>query len=276
MISLLVIFWVSPVAGGSRDSILVGFNVPLSGPYSMQGEDQLKAFLLAVETLNDRGGILGRRVIYTVRDTATDPVKAKRNAIEMIDEGASLITGGSSSAVAIAQAAVCQEYQVLCLAGLSHSNATTGSGGHRYSFRWYNNGHQTSRAMAHMLAEKFGPGARYAFLYADYTWGRTLQESMEEVITANGGVVVLNRATQLGAQTFISFLLEVKEAKPDVLVIIHFGNDMIISLKQATLLGLRDNMSIVVPLMELHMAEPLGPTIMEGVLTSMTWYSWSE
>lgn len=268
----IIIFILPPGGGSASESVLVGFNVPLSGPYSLQGEDQLKAFLMGVDTLNDRGGILGQRVTYTIRDTATNPEKARLNAQEMIDEGARMITGGSSSAVAIAQAAVCQENKILCLAALSHSNATTGSGGHRYSFRWYNNGHQTSRAMAHTLSERFGPGTRYAFLYADYTWGRTVQKSMEEVITSSGGETVLNLATPLGAPTFISSLLQVKKARPDVLVMIHFGNDMVVSLKQATLLGLREKMKIVVPLMELHMAEPLGPEIMQGILTSMPWY----
>ena len=31
-------------------------------------------------------------------------------------------------------------------------------------------------------------------------------------------------------------------------------------------------MAIVVPLMEIHMAHPLGPEVMQGVITSMTWY----
>jgi ABC-type branched-subunit amino acid transport system substrate-binding protein len=63
-----------------------------------------------------------------------------------------------------------------------------------------------------------------------------------------------------------------KKVRPDVLVMIHFGNDMINSLEQATMLKMRDTMAIVVPLMELHMAHPLGPEIMQGVTTSMCWY----
>ncbi len=256
----------------AAETIMVGLNVPLSGSYSKQGEDQLKAYTLAIDLLNDRGGILGRRIVYAVRDTRTDPVIAKANAYELIDQGAQLITGGSSSAVAIAQAEVCQEKKVLFLAGLSHSNETTGSHGHRYSFRWYNNGHQTARAMASVLVEKYGKKATYAFLYADYTWGRTVQQSFAAVIENNGGRIVLNLPTKLGEKSYISALLKVKKAHPDVLVMIHFGDDMINSLKQATMLKLRDKMAMVVPLMELHMAQPLGPEIMQGVITSMCWY----
>ncbi len=256
----------------ASETVLVGLNVPLTGSYSKQGEEQLKAFTLAIDLLNTQGGILGKRIIYAVRDTQTSSETARKNALELIEEGAQLITGGSSSAVAIAQAEVCQEKKILFLAGLSHSNATTGSKGHRYSFRWYHNGHQTAKAMAATLVEKFGKEATYAFLYADYTWGKTVQQSLEKVIKEHGGKTVLNKPTKLGEKSYIAALLKVKKAKPDVLVMIHFGQDMINSLKQATMLKLRDKMAIVVPLMELHMAHPLGPKIMEGVITSMCWY----
>jgi ABC-type branched-subunit amino acid transport system substrate-binding protein len=261
---------VSPIQ--AAETVMVGLNVPLSGSYAKQGEDQLKAYTLAIDLLNDRGGILGRKIVYAVRDTQTDPAVAKANTYEMIELGAQMITGGSSSAVAIAQAEVCQEKKILFLAGLSHSNETTGSHGHRYSFRWYNNGHQTAKAMASVLVEKYGRKATYAFLYADYTWGRTVQQSLEEVIQKNGGRTVLNLPTSLGEKSYISALLQVKKVQPDVLVMVHFGDDMIYSLKQATLLKLREKMAIVVPLMELHMAQPPGPEIMEGVITSMPWY----
>ncbi len=122
------------------------------------------------------------------------------------------------------------------------------------------------------MVEKFGKEAKYAFLYADYTWGKTVQQSLEKVIKESGGKTVLNESTRLGEKSYISALLKAKKAKPDVLVMIHFGNDMISSLKQATMLKLREKMAIVVPLMELHMAHPLGPEIMEGVITSMCWY----
>jgi len=256
----------------AAETVMVGLNVPLSGSYARQGEDQLKAYTLAIDLLNESGGILGRRIVYAVRDTQTDPVVAKANAYELIALGAQLITGGASSAVAIAQAEVCQEKKVLFLAGLSHSNETTGSHGHRYGFRWYNNGHQTAKAMASVLVEKYGKDATYAFLYADYTWGVTVQQSLEKVIRENGGKIVLNLSTKLGEKSYISALLKVQKAQPDVLVMVHFGEDMINSLKQVTLLKLRDKMAIVVPLMELHMAQPLGPEIMEGVITSMCWY----
>lgn len=258
-------------SGIAGDTVMVGLNVPLSGAYSLQGEDELKAYKLAIKILNDKGGILGKRIIYSVKDTKTNAEVARQNAKDFIESGVVMMTGGSSSAVAIAQSEECQKKGVVFMAALTHSNATTGKNGHRHCFRWYNNGHQTAKAMAQTLVEKFGKDAKYAYLYADYTWGQTVQKSMQKVTEAFGSTTVLNQPTKLGAKSYISDLLKAKKEKPDVLVLVHFGGDMINCLKQATQLKLREKMAIVVPLMEIHMAHPLGPEIMQGVITSMCW-----
>ncbi len=254
------------------ETVLFGINVPLSGAYSKQGEDELKAYKLAINTLNEKGGVLGKKIVYSVKDTQTDADTARENAITLIKDGAIMITGGSSSAVAIAQSEECQKAGVVFMAALTHSNATTGKNGHRHCFRWYNNGHQTAKAMAKTLIGRFGENAKYAFLYADYTWGITLQQSMQSVIEKAGGTTVLNRSTKLGQKSFLSALLKAKKAKPDVLVLVHFGADMVNSLKQVNKMKLRNEMKVVVPLMELHMAHGVGPEIMQGIITSMTWY----
>ncbi|WP_051305353.1 substrate-binding protein [Desulfogranum mediterraneum] len=256
----------------ASEPVLIGLNVPLSGAYSRQGEDQLRAYRLAIKILNSQGGILGREVVYSVRDTKTKAGVARNNALDLIRDEAVMITGGSSSASAIAQAEVCQQEGVVFMAGLSHSNATTGRDGHRHSFRWFNNGHQTAKAMAGLLADKFGDGAGYVFLYADYTWGQTVQQSLQQVVEGAGARTILKMPTKLGTKSFISLLLRAQKARPDVLVLVLFGQDMINCLKQVTLLNLRSEMAVVVPLMELNMAHSLGAEVMQGVITSMPWY----
>jgi len=256
----------------AEDTVLIGINVPLSGSYQDQGEDELKAYKLAIAEVNKKGGILGKKIIYSVKDTETDAKVAGQNAQALIDEGAVMVTGGSASNCAIAQSEVCQKNKKIFMACLTHSNATTGKDAHRACFRWYNNGHQTAQAMAKILVEKFGADAKYAFLYADYTWGQTVRDSVKKVVEQAGCKTVLDLATELGKKSFVADLLKAKAAKPDVLVLVHFGRDMVNALKQAHTMGLKKDMAVVVPLMELHMAHGVGPEIMQGVLTSMCWY----
>ena len=92
----------------SSETVLFGLNVPLSGSYSLQGEDQLKAYKLAIDIINQQGGVIGKKIVYSVRDTETNAAVARKNAKEAIAEGAIMVTGGSASDEAIAQAEECQ------------------------------------------------------------------------------------------------------------------------------------------------------------------------
>ena len=104
-------------------SVTLGFNVPQSGPYADEGADELRAYKLAVEHLNGGGdggmlntfsskalkgnGILGKKVEYVTGDTQTKPDAARASARSMIEkDGAIMITGGSSSGVAVAAAGI--------------------------------------------------------------------------------------------------------------------------------------------------------------------------
>lgn len=263
---------IAPGPAVAEETVLFGLNIPLTGSYARQGEDQLKAYKLAIQKVNDEGGILGKKVVYSIKDSKTNAEVARENAKALIAEGAVMITGGSSSAEAITQAEETQKAGVIFMAALTHSNDTTGKDAHRHTFRWYNNGHQSAKAMGSLLSQKFGQNAKYAFIYANYTWGTTIYDSMKQVAEKSGGKVVFSQTTELGKKSYIADLLEAKKAEPNVLVLVHFGDDMVNALKQATQLKLRENMAIVVPLMEIHMAHPLGPEIMQGVITTMPWY----
>ena len=64
-----------------------------------------------------------------------------------------------------------------------------------------------------------------------------------------------------------------KLKKPDVLVLVLFGADMATAIKEATKLGLKEKMQIIVPNLTLGMAEGAGAEAMEGVVGALPW-SW--
>jgi branched-chain amino acid transport system substrate-binding protein len=135
-------------------TVTLGFNVPQTGPYADEGADELRAYKLAVEHLNGGGdggmmstfsskaldgtGILGKKVEYVTGDTQTKPDAARASARSMIEkDGAIMITGGSSSGVAVAVQSLCQEAGIIFMAGLTHSNDTTGKDKKANGFRHF-------------------------------------------------------------------------------------------------------------------------------------------
>ncbi len=277
-------------------AVTLGFNVPQTGPYADEGADELRAYELAVEHLNGGGdggmintfssktidgtGILGKKVEYATGDTQTKGDAARASAKAMIEkDGAVMITGGSSSSVAVAVQGLCQEAGIIFMAGLTHSNDTTGKDRKANGFRHFFNGYMSGAALAPVLASRYGTDRKAYHLTADYTWGWTQQESIANSTEALGWETVNNVMTPLASTDFSAYIAPVLNSGADVLVLNHYGGNMVNSLTNAVQFGLRDkevngkNFEIVVPLYSRLMARGAGENV-KGILGSTNWH-WS-
>lgn len=279
-------------AGGS---VVLGFNVPQTGTYSEEGADELLAQQLAVEHLNGEGdggclntfsskalqgnGILGKKVEFVTGDTQTKSDTARASAKSMIEkDGAIMINGGSSSSVAVAVQGLCQEAGIIFMAGLTHANDTTGKDRKANGFRHFFNAYMSGAALAPVLAKELGDDRRAYHLTADYNWGWTQEESIVASTEAVGWETVNTVKTPLASTDFSSYIAPVVNAGADVLVLNHYGGNMVNSLTNAIQFGLLDkavngkDFKIVVPLYSELMAAGAGENI-KGVLGSMN-YNW--
>ena len=275
-------------------NVVLGFNVPQTGPYADEGLDELKALQLAAKHLNGEGdggmlatfssktlkgnGILGKKVDYVTGDTQTKSDAARDGAKRMIEkDGAVMITGGSSSGVAVAVQSLCQDMGVIFMAGLTHSNDTTGKDKRRYGFRHFFNAYQSGEALGPVLAAEYGADRRAYHLTADYTWGWTQEESMKNATEALGWETVQAVRTPLGAGDFSQYLTPVLNSGADVLILNHYGGDMVNSLRQAvTQFDMKSKQvggkqfEIVVPLFSELMAQGAGEAV-KGILGTANW-----
>jgi ABC-type branched-subunit amino acid transport system substrate-binding protein len=273
-----------PIEG---DTATFGFNVPQSGPYASEGEDELRAYELAVKHLNNGGGwvdsqfdnlsgdgVLGYQIDSVSGDTATDADTARQSASRMIQrDDVIMVSGGSSSAVAIAVQELCQRENTLFMACLTHSNETTGANCVRYGFREMFNAYMTGQALAPVLRDEYGEDLQFYQLYADYSWGQTVQESMNQFLTETAGWSEVDSvATPLGTSDYSSYLSEAANSEADVLLLDHYGLDGATSVSQAVDAGLDQNMELVVPLYNRPMAQAAGGAI-EGVFGTVAWDS---
>ncbi|MEX2519297.1 MAG: substrate-binding protein [Paracoccaceae bacterium] len=277
----------------TNGTVTLGFNVPQTGPYADEGLDELRAFQLAVEHLNGEGdggmlstfssrelkgdGVLGNKVAFVSGDTQTKSDAARASAKSMIEkDGAIMISGGSSSGVAVAVQGLCQEAGIIFMAGLTHSNDTTGKDKKANGFRHFFNAYMSGNALAPVLLNNYGAERKAYHLTADYTWGWTQQESIQAATEAIGWETVNNVLTPLASTDFSSYIAPVLNSGADVLILNHYGGNMVNSLTQAVQFGLRDKQvngkqfEIVVPLYSELMAKGAGENI-KGVFGSANW-----
>jgi branched-chain amino acid transport system substrate-binding protein len=275
------------------DTVTLGFNMPLTGAYADEGADQQRALTLAVEHLNGEGdggliphlkpsaltgnGILGKRVAYVTGDDRTLADAGRDSARRMIErDGAIMICGASSSAVAIAEQALCQEMGIIYMAGLTHSNDTTGKDKKRYGFRHFFNAYQSGIALGPVLGQAYGSDRVAYHLTSDYTWGWTQEESMRNATEAMGWQTIEPVRTPVNAGDFSQFLTPVLNSGADVLILNHYGFDGVNSLTQAVQFGMKDRVvngkqfEIVLPLVSDLMAKGAGEAI-RGVYGTSNW-----
>ena len=275
------------------DTVTLGFNVPQTGPYADEGMDELRAYQLAVEHLNGEGdggllatfsskeltgaGVNGKKVAFVSGDTQTKADAARASAKRMIEkDGAVMITGGSSSAEAIAVQSLCQEMGVIFMAGLTHSNDTTGKDKKANGFRHFFDAWMSAAALAPVLEKDYGTDRIAYHLTADYTWGWTQEESIAAATEALGWKTVSKVRTPLGAGDYSQYLTPVLNSGADVLILNHYGRDMVNSLTQAVQFGLKNkqvngkNFEIVVPLYSELMAQGAGEAV-KGIIGSANW-----
>jgi len=281
---------------GNAASVTFGFNVPQSGAYADEGADELRAYQLAVTHINGGGdgglmntlkpltlkgnGVLGKKVKYVTGDTQTKSDAARASAKRMIEkDGVTMVTGGSSSGVAIATQSLCQEAGVIFMAGLTHSNDTTGKDKRRNGFRHFFNAYMSGAALGPVLKANYGTDRVAYHLTADYTWGWTQEASMVAFTEAIGWKTAAKVKTPVGAGDFSQYITPILNSGADTLILNHYGKDMINSLTQAVQFGLRDkqvngkDFVIIVPLYSRLMAQGAGDNI-KGIFGSTNWH-WS-
>jgi ABC-type branched-subunit amino acid transport system substrate-binding protein len=259
------------VIAAPTKTVVVGLNVPQTGPYSDQGADQLRAYRTAIAEINKAGGVMGMQIQESVGDDQTKAPVAVDNARRMIErDGAVMITGGSSTGTAIAVSGICQEKKTIFMATLTHGDETTDINCHYHTFRRYNNAHMSAQSLAKTLLTKYGTG-RWFHITADYAWGHSVFDNLTSVVEPKGAKTIKNVLLPLGTTDFSSALSQAQAAKPDVLVITEFGKDMVNALNQAAQFGLTKSTKILVPLADEYMAKGTGDNF-DNVVTTAPFY----
>ncbi len=261
----------------SADVIKLGLNAPLSGPYVAQGSDQLRAAQLAVEEVNAAGGILGKKVELVVRDSQSSVPVTRQNVLELIvKDDVKMVFGGAASSVAVEAGRICEEKGVPFFGTLTYSTTTTCEDGHRHTFRECYDSWAAAKVLAGYMNEHFA-GKKFAYVTANYNWGVSTEAAFRKFTNTEDRArhkTFLTPFPSATEENFRQAMTEVVADNPDVLVVVEFGHDMVLAIRQAVLIGLKTKKPVIVPNLTLTMAEEGGAKLMEGVIGALPW-DWS-
>jgi len=251
--------------------IKIGFPVPLTGAFSAEAQDQVRAAEIAVKDFNDAGGFSGRKAELLVRDDKLNPGEAATRTLELIEKDkVNFIVGSLSAATQLSINAVSRERKII-FNSISQSDAINeAKDWSLYTFHEALNPHLTAGAVARYAFPKFGK--KIVYLTADYAYGHEMVRGFQRAGTPLGATTLADIRHPLGVADYSAFLPRIQALKPDVLVLCNFGRDLVNSAKQVTDFGLKANTKVIAPVLLYTSRQAGGAEAFEGILGGTSYY----
>jgi branched-chain amino acid transport system substrate-binding protein len=254
-----------------EEPVKMGMVEPLTGAYGALAKSEVEGARLALDEVNQRGGILGREVQLLVEDSANDIATGVAKTRQLIDhDQADFILGNVNSAVALAMARVTAEKRKLHMVTGGHIDEITGRHCSWNVFRICKTTAMEANAIADTLVEKFG--RKWFFLTPDYAYGYALQAAFERKLRAHGGTWASD-LVPLGTVDYSQSLMKVEAYRPQVLIDIMGGEDQVNSLEQIVRFGLAQEMAVGGALFELESIWVVPDAARSGWWTMEWWWN---
>ena len=218
-------------------NIRIGAIDPLTGPFAGYGEPVRDGMLLAIEEINAKGGINGRKVELLLEDDSSDP-KTGVSAFTKLATVSKVpvIIGPLSSSASMATAPLADRYHVVQLSTLAGTIDLTNAGD--YVFRIYPSSEVASRFIAKAAVDRFKP-KRAAVFYPNNPFGVASKKFVTEVVQQSGVEVVAVETFNDGDRDFRTQLTKIRRAKPDIILCSAYYEEGAQILVQAKQLGLK-------------------------------------
>jgi len=186
-----------------------------------------KGWEMAVEEINAKGGVLGKKLEVVSRDDGANPGDAVRVADELITrEGVALIAGTFLSNIGLAVTEFAGKRQIFFLAAEPLTDKITWQNGNRYTFRLRPSTYmQVAMLMPDAIAAK---KKRWALIYPNFEYGQSAVEAFKSMLKKAQPDVefVTEQATPLGKVEAGAVVQAVDDAKPDGIFNVLFGADL--------------------------------------------------
>lgn len=206
-----------------KGPIKIGFYAPVTGPAAADGESVLNAAKLAVDKVNEAGGINGRKVELVNYDDSLDTKQAVSIAQKLTTkDGVVAVVSGSYSGPTRASAKIYQDAKIPMISAYAiHPDITkAGDFVFRQSFVGDVQGRAGAKVAVEMLKAK-----KISILHVDNDFGKTLAEAFKERAQKLGAQIASVDSFPMGEKEFNPVLTKIKQQNPDLLYIPAYAGE---------------------------------------------------
>lgn len=222
-------------------TITIPVVTPVSGPIAVIGQDASKSLEIAVQHINEDGGVLGRKFAVNIVDTQAKPDVMRRELERLARlENAPMILGCEVSAATAAAAQFAEQFKVPYLNSAAVA-ADILARGYSWYFSDQITGDDEALAVASFVGQLAaqGPGgkARIAFLYEDSPRGAGSIEASRKLLKEKGLVPVADVSYNRAERNLLPQVKKVEQATPDIVVWAGYTEDVVAGLKAMQQIG---------------------------------------
>lgn len=252
----------------AENTIKIGMIDTYTGPPSVYCNDVKDGFKMALDEINAKGGVLGKKLEFVTRDDKFKVDLALSAAKELImRENVDILAGTTNSAVSLAVSDLAKREKIPFVVTFGKSAAITGSKGNRYVFSMNENTAMIGRASAIALAKR--PYVKYWIAGDDYEYGHAMaQETWTQLKKLKPEVEIMGESWwKVGEPDFTPYITSILSAKPDAAIVAAGGASCVPFLKAAKATGFNQRVPFIAHMaIELSTLKPLGMNAPEGVL----------
>ncbi len=247
----------------------LGFLTSLSGPFAAVSETQKKAALLAVDEINQKGGLAmpwGKtKVEIIVKDDEMKLDVGVRRFRELVGEGVHALTGTIYNPMAAALNEEAKISKITYFPGCVPATDSFRKGNpavatYSVAFTPWSIGYLTGASCIKTLGKK-----KIFYQSRTDSWGSTLHDGLKTACKEFGGEIVGFAEVPQGTVDYTAIIRKALAVKPDVFITCMFGGDVIACLNQAQELGLSKTCTIFNTWITNVVATGIPDTVLDGI-----------
>lgn len=236
-ISVIAIFSVSGCNKGSGDEILIGEYGSLSGPNATFGISSTNGLKLAVEELNNSGGLLGKKVKLITYDDQGKPSEAQTVVQRLIkNDNVVAVIGEVASSNSKAGAPICQQNKIPMITPASTNPEVTAIGDYIFRVCFIDPFQATVVSKFILNTLKLKRVALLKDVKNAYSTG--LADFFEKEFKNMGGEIIEVQSFSAGDKDFKAQLTSIKAKNPEAIFIPAYYTDVNLISIQAREIGL--------------------------------------
>lgn len=229
--------------GKKSDEITVGAFLSLSGSDSTFGTDTRDGIELAVEEINGKGGVKGKKVKVLYEDDKSTTQEASQKVRQLIDRDKVMaILGEVASSRSLAGGLIANTSKVPMVT--PSSTAVEVTQGREWVFRTCFTDDQQGQVAARFVKNDLKKTKVGVFYAAQDTYSSGLARSFRDEMKKLGGEIVIDKGYQKGETNYTTYLNELKAASPEIVFVPNYYNEMVQIARQAKQVGMPGSMFV--------------------------------